>query len=97
MQKLLSTFFLPSTCLVSGFMNSHFQCLVRWIWPAASVWHSRQALVTSGPESKVFCNCLNLVWSAVVVSLTGFGSGLASSARPGLRQASWRSTAPVWP
>jgi hypothetical protein len=35
---------------------------------------SRQALVTSGPELKVFCSSLNLVWSAVVVSLSGLGS-----------------------
>jgi hypothetical protein len=83
MQKLLTTVFLPSVCLVSGLRYSHFQCLVRWIWPAASVWQARQALVTSGPELKVFCSSLNLAWSAVVVSLSGFGSGLASSASTG--------------
>ena len=83
MQKLLSTFFLPSFCWVAGFTNSQVQCLVRWIWPAASVWHCRQACVTSGPEAKTFCNSLNLVWSAVVFSFSGLGaSGCARAAPP---------------
>ena len=60
MQKLLTTVFLPNIWLVTGFLYSHFQCLVRWIWPAASVWQLRQALVSSGPDLNSRCNSLNL-------------------------------------
>src|SRR5512143_3278961 len=83
MQKLLMTFFLPWRGLFSRFMNSQVQCLVRWTCFAASVWHSRHALVTSGPVAKGPSNCLNLLWSAVDLRTFCRSAGEAAGAAVG--------------
>src|SRR5574343_1698561 len=73
------TCFLPSNWLVSGLRYSQVQCLVMCTCLAASVWQDRQTLVTSGPELKVCCNSLNLLWSAVDFSSFGLGFGFSGA------------------